>query len=215
MEKKFWIDFVEGRVSVDEMLNKIKVNKKLIDWFDGIVSSDKKMSIVKEVVGNGYKDFKIETVKFNLEGYLQEGLNLKDTTLAKHLNIFSTIAEILVKAFPNDNIQIDQTLNKKFNFMLGACPDYIGGIEADELVCKLYNEKQNISKKQFKEEIKKLFHLEKCKYPRWMQSPEWPISQNGKPMKFIKQSTDKETQITKYTFEDVDTKKEIIVEQFT
>ena len=24
MEKKFWIDFVEGRVSVDEMLNKIK-----------------------------------------------------------------------------------------------------------------------------------------------------------------------------------------------
>ena len=99
--------------------------------------------------------------------------------------------------------------------MLDACPDYVGGSEADELVDKLYNENQNVSKKQFKEEVKKLFSIENGKYPRWIQSPEWPISKSGKPMKFAKQITDKNTQITKFVFEDVDTKQETIIEQFT
>ena len=58
-------------------------------------------------------------------------------------------------------------------------------------------------------------YIEKCKYPRWIQSPEWPISKSGKPMKFVKQITDKNTQITKFIFEDIDTKQETTIEQFT
>lgn len=44
MEKKFWIDFAEGRISVDEMLCKIKENKKLVEWFGKIVQrSDRRL----------------------------------------------------------------------------------------------------------------------------------------------------------------------------
>jgi len=216
MEKKFWIDFVEGKISVEEMLCKIKENKNLIVWLNSIVSSDEKMSVVKEVVlDGGYKDFQIEMVEFETERYLEEELKSKNTTLGTYLNIFSTFADIILKAFPNEKIKVDNTLEKKFNFMLDACPEYIGGIAADKFIDKIYNENQNVSKKQFKEQIKKLFNIEKCKYPRWIQSPEWPISKSGKPMKFLKQITDKNTQITKFIFEDIDTKQETIIEQFT
>lgn len=216
MEKRFWTDFVEGKISVEEMLCKIKENKKFIVWLNSIVGSDEKMSVVKEVVlDSGCKDFQIETIKFEVERYLEEELKSKNTTLGTYLNIFSTFADILLKAFPNENFKVDNTLEKKFNFMLDACPEYIGGVEADKLIDNIYNLNQNISKKQFKEEIKKLFNIEKCKYPRWIQSPEWPISTSGKPMKFVKQTTDKNTQITKFIFEDIDTKKETIIEQFT
>lgn len=216
MEKTFWIDFVEGRISVDEMLHKIEENKNLVDWFGGIVSPDEKMYIVNNVVlNNGCDDAKIETMKFDLERYLQEQLKSRKTTLAKHLNIFSTISHIVIKAFPNENIKVDEKLKKKFDFILDSCPDYVGGNEADKLVDELYNENQDISKKQFKEKIKMLFNIEKGKYPRWIQSSEWPISASGKPMKFVRQVTDKSTQITKFVFEDVDTKQETIIEQYS
>ncbi len=216
MEKKFWIDFVEGKISVEEMLCKIKENKKLVVWLNSIVSSDEKMCIVKKITNeNDYKDFQMEMVEFEVERYLEEELKSKNTTLGTYLNIFSTFADILLKAFPNEEFKVDNTLEKKFNFMLDACPEYIGGIEADKLIDRIYNANQNVSKKQFKEEIKKLFNIEKCKFPRWIQSPEWPISKSGKPMKFVKQITDKNTEITKFIFEDIDTKQETIIEQFT
>lgn len=215
-EKKFWVDFVEGKISVEEMLYKIKENKKLIMWLNNIVSSDEKMIIVKEhVLENNSNNFQIETVKFEVEKYLQEELKSKNTNLAKCLNIFSTIADIIIKSFPYDNIKVDETLSKKFNFLLDACPEYIGGADADILVEKFLEENVGITKKHFKEEIKRIFNIEKCKYPRWVQSPEWPIAQSGKPMKFIKQITDKSSQITKFIFEDIDTKQETIVKQFT
>ena len=85
----------------------------------------------------------------------------------------------------------------------------------NEIIDNYYKKNPNVSKKQFKEEIKNIFNIEKCKYPRWVQSPEWPISDSGKPMRFVKQITDKNTQITRFVFEDVDTKQETIIEQFT
>ena len=142
-------------------------------------------------------------------------LKTKKTTLAKHLNIFSTFASILAEAYPNDNIKVDETLRTKFDFLLTTCPDYIGGEEVEAVIENLLNVNPGISKKQFKEEIKNLFNIEKGKYPKWLQAPEWPISKNGKPMKFIKQVSDKKTGITQYVFEDIDTKKETTIEQFT
>lgn len=216
MEKQFWIDFVEGKISIEEMLCKIKKNKNLVNWFNKIVSPEEKMLIAKEKVFEGDVNIsQYEQVDFELERFIQNELNFKNTRLAKQLNIFSTIADIVIKAFPNDKINVDNTLNNKFSFMLDACPEYIGGAEADVIVEKFLETNPNISKKQFKEDIKKMFNVEKCKYPRWVQSPEWPISKKGKPMKFVKQITDKSTQITKFIFEDIDTRKETIVEQYT
>ena len=40
----------------------------------------------------------------------------------------------MTTAFPEDGIVIDQTLSEKFDFMLDACPEYIGGPEVDHLL---------------------------------------------------------------------------------
>ena len=216
MEKEFWIDFVEGKISVQEMLSAVKKNKNLLSWINKIVKPDEEMTLVEEIVlENGSKTFGYKTEHFEAGKYVENMLKTKKTTLAKHLNIFSTFASILAEAYPNDNIKVDETLRTKFDFLLTTCPDYIGGEEVEAVIENLLNVNPDISKKQFKEEIKNLFNIEKGKYPKWLQSPEWPVSKNGKPMKFIKQVSDKKTGITQYVFEDIDTKKETTIEQFT
>lgn len=71
-----------------------------------------------------------------------------------------------------------------------------------------------------KERIKQAFHIEGNKFPRWVQGGEWPIGQNNKPMKFIGQKRKRgkgydQMLYTLYTFEDVETGEQKIVEQFT
>lgn len=61
MEKEFWIDFVEGKMSVQEMLSAVKKNKKLLSWLNKKVKPDENMTLVEEVVlKNGSK--KIEYI---------------------------------------------------------------------------------------------------------------------------------------------------------
>ena len=75
-------------------------------------------------------------------------------------------------------------------------------------------------KKAIKEKIKEAFPCKTKKYPRWVQSEEWQISECGKPMRFIEQKRKKgkeykDTLHTEFYFEDVDTGEIRIVEQFT
>ena len=74
--------------------------------------------------------------------------------------------------------------------------------------------------KEVKSRIKAAFHVSGIIYPRWVQEAEWPVSPNGKPMKFVKQKRKKGKEYenmlyTLFYFEDVDTGEERVVEQFT
>ena len=74
--------------------------------------------------------------------------------------------------------------------------------------------------KEVKSRIKEAFHVSGIIYPRWVQEAEWPVSPNGKPMRFVKQKRKKGKEYenmlyTLFYFEDVDTGEERIVEQFT
>ena len=74
-------------------------------------------------------------------------------------------------------------------------------------------------KKQIIELIKKEFHIEGTKYPRWVQGGEWPVTKNGKPLRFVEQKRKKgkdyENMLyTIYVFEDVDTLEVRTIEQF-
>ena len=65
-----------------------------------------------------------------------------------------------------------------------------------------------------KEKIRAMFRYDKT-YPRWVQSPEWPIV-DGKPLVFSHQEKVNGTDMfTKYYFYDPDTKKETVIEQFS
>lgn len=63
-----------------------------------------------------------------------------------------------------------------------------------------------------KARIKELFRYDKT-YPRWIQSPEWPIV-NGKPLVFSHQSKErKDDERIYYYFYDPETKEQTVVEQ--
>ena len=69
----------------------------------------------------------------------------------------------------------------------------------------------NNGKKYVKDRCKTLFYLEKKHYPHWVQESEWPIK-NGKPLRYIgsKRSGD----LVQFIFDEVDTKEQVIIEQY-
>ena len=54
--------------------------------------------------------------------------------LAHCLNIHGCLSRILTEAFPEDGIVIDETLEKKFDFMLDACPEAVEGVEVEQVI---------------------------------------------------------------------------------
>ncbi len=224
--KKYLIDFAEGRVSVPDFIEYSKKHPDVFDFLTNIADPKFKTTIVHKKIGdNGYPQYIPEELPFDAKLYMDTELNSTGGTLGKYLNIHALFSKVLVTAFPDDNITIDTTLDDKFIFMLNACPEYIEGEEVDSVIEKVLESiPQNLSRtkriKQFKEQIKQVFHIEGNKYPRWIQGGEWPIGEDGVPMKFISQKRKKgkayDTMLfTEFLFEDMKTGKQRIVEQFT
>ena len=209
MEKQFWVDFVEGRIDVPAMLAETEKRPELLDWLTGIAAPE-------------FSKGQPFDAKRQIQLYVYEGVG-SSSKLGRYLNIHSMFSRIMTTAFPEDGIVIDQTLSEKFNFMLDACPEYIGGPEVDHLLDALLEEiPAELSKtkrvKLYKEKVRELFPMASKKYPRWVQEAEWPISPTGKPMRFVEQKKGKDyktTMQTYFLFEDVDTGEQRTVEQFT
>lgn len=224
-QKQFWVDFAEGRIDVPAMLAETEKRPELLDWLTSIADPKFKTVVVhRETDEDGYTTFTPEELPFDAKLYLKVEMEaVRSCMLGRHLNIHYLFSRILMTAFPDDGIVMDMTLDKKFNFMLDACPEYIGGPEVDHLLDGLLEEiPAELSKakrvKLYKEKVKALFPMVSKKYPRWVQEAEWPISPSGKPMRFVEQKKGKDYKITMqtyYIFEDVDTGEIRTVEQFT
>lgn len=224
--KKYLIDFSEGKISVPDFIEYSKEHQEILDFLTSIADPKFKTTIIHKKIGDdGCPQYIPEELPFNAKLYLQEELKPGGGMLGKYLNIHALFSNVLVTAFPNDNIVIDETLHNKHLFMLDACPEYIGGEEVDDLLMNLLETlPDNLSKtkkiKIYKEQLRSLFHIESNKYPRWIQEAEWPMGEDGIPMKFISQKRKKgksyDTMLfTQFFFEDVKTAKQRIVEQFT
>ena len=149
------------------------------------------------------------------------------TRLGYQLNLQGWLCWLMEQLVPEETFVRDNTLSEKHSFMLDACPEYIDGVEVEEAgiieaILDSVPETMPKSKriKEVKSRIKKAFHVSGIVYPRWVQEAEWPVSSNGKPMKFVKQKRKKGKEYenmlyTLFYFEDVDTGEERIVEQFT
>ena len=147
--------------------------------------------------------------------------------LGHQLNLQGWLCRLMEQLFPEETFVRDNTLSEKHSFLLDACPEYIGGVEVEEAgiieaILDSVPETMPKSKriKEVKSRIKEAFHVSGIIYPRWVQEAEWPVSPNGKPMKFVKQTRKKGKEYenmlyTLFYFEDVDTGEERIVEQFT
>lgn len=153
--------------------------------------------------------------------------NKTNSKLWTYVNVQSWLYQLMTELYPDDTIEKDNTFYEKASFMMDVCPQYIEGHEIDEAgIIEAIIEQAPESlpkakrKKQIKELIKKEFHIVGTKYPRWVQSGEWPVSKSGKPMRFVEQKRKKgkgyENMLcTIYVFEDVDTLEKRTIEQFT
>lgn len=225
--KQFWIDFAEGRISVPKMLERTTAEPALLDWFNTIVPEGTLTAVVhRETDETGYTRYSAENVPFTVQIMLREELAKGGrSNLAHNLNIHSCLSGILVRAFPEDGITIDETLEKKFDFMLDACPEAVDGPEVEQVIEDLLESlPAELSKakrvKLFKEKVKEVFPTAGGKWPRWVQGAEWPLGMNGKPMRFVEQKRKKGKEYanmlyTQFFFEDVDTGETRVIDQFT
>ena len=143
------------------------------------------------------------------------------------VNIQSWLHHLMTEIYPDEVIEIDESLHEKASFLMDVCPEYVEGHEVDEagIIERIVEQvpetlPKGKRKKMIKELIKQEFHLEGTKYPRWVQGGEWPVSKSGKPMRFVEQKRKKgkgyENMLyTIYTFEDVDTGEIRTIDQFT
>ena len=67
-------------------------------------------------------------------------------------------------------------------------------------------------KKLVKDKIKEAFHVTGRSYPRWIQSPEWPMS-GGVPMKFVGTVIKCGGEVYEHHFADVETGERCTVEE--
>ena len=225
--KQFWIDFAEGRISVPEMLERTTAEPALLDWFNTIVPEGTLTAVVhRKTDETGYTRYSAENVPFTVQIMLREELAKGGrSNLAHNLNIHSCLSGILAEAFPEDGITIDETLEKKFDFMLDACPEAVDGPEVEQVIEDLLESlPAELSKakrvKLFKDKVKEVFPTAGGKWPRWVQGAEWPLGTNGKPMRFVEQKRKKGKEYanmlyTQFFFEDVDTGETRVIDQFT
>ena len=157
--------------------------------------------------------------------------NKSRTNLWHYVEVQSRLTNLMKEIFPEENFVCDETLYAKASFSDDVRPEYIGGgdLETERIIGNIIDgiiasvpEDMPVSKRKklIKEKIKEAFPCKTKKYPRWVQSEEWQISEGGKPMRFIEQKRKKgkeykDTLHTEFYFEDVDTGEIRIVEQFT
>jgi hypothetical protein len=153
--------------------------------------------------------------------------NKTNSKLWTYVNIQSWLYGLMKEIYPDECIEKDESLHEKASFMMDVCPEYVEGPEIDEagiieaIIAGVPEDlPKGKRKKQIKELIKKEFHIEGTKYPRWVQGGEWPVSKSGKPMRFVEQKRKKgkeyaEMLYTQFFFEDVDTGEIRVIDQFT
>lgn len=215
--RQYVIDYVEGRVTPNAFLEKIKEDSSVLDWIQSIVPEGKLSyyEIVTKDDGTWYQRTGPYSIKHVLNSiWKQKG----ETRLVKSYNTHSCISKLLIEVYPDEDIKIDTTLSQKINFLLDACPEYLNSeaIESAGILESLMEKiPQSIPRskriKNFREELKKMFYIEDQKFPRWIQESEWPLSKTGKPTKFLRQRSKDE--ITYYYFLDLDTGDEIEIMQ--
>ena len=213
--KQLFVDYIEGRVDTEEFISKIDSDAKYLLWFQKQIPEGKLGRYDrKRPDGSLYQ----VDGPYSIASMIESILIGPGTHLGRKMNLHYYISRLYQEIFPDENVKEDLTLDNKFDFLLDACPDYLFSMQIEDsgIFEKILNElPEGLSKtkrvKMFRDKLKEMFFIEGQKYPRWIQSSEWPLSKTGKPTKFLNQKNKGE--ITIYYFLDVDTNEKIEVVQ--
>ena len=224
------VDYLEGRYPAKKFISEIYEKSELYMWVQSLVPPGEMTKIYVHREGV-FLDPETNTVLYDMEP-MKVPYDILDD-LKKHERrdfggpkwsigyIHHTHQLLLarfVQVFPNYDIKPTEDYEMK-NQLRFACPDYVGGVEVidqgvlDKII-DLLPKDLSMSKKKtlFKNMVREAFHVEGNKYPRWIQSPEWPVN-NGVPLKFVKTKRINSEMVHHY-FVDINTGEERIVEDF-
>ena len=216
--KKYVIDYVEGKIESKVFLESLHNDPQIMEWLQSIVPKDK-LGYCDEIVtredGTWYQKTDPYCVKDVIDSiWDRRGISF----LENEMETFSVISRLMKEVFPDEEMQVDSTLEDKFRFILIACPEYLYSAEIEnagilESLMEEFPESMPKTKriKAFRDKLKAMFYVEGQKYPRWIQESEWPLSKTGKPTKFLRQKSKGE--VSFYYFLDVDTGEEIEIMQ--
>lgn len=214
---KMTIDYIEGRLSPHEYEVLLDHNDDLYQWIQNLVPPGKSIRIFnRELLISQEYPYDIRLVLKKYEALDEGG---PKGSLSYHYFIHQHIASIVHTAFPNIPMIVDARPAMLRELGLFVCPNYIGGREVNES-CILSNILGDIPtnwstakrNKEAKDRIKKAFHVEGNKYPRWIQSPEWPMN-NGIPMRYVKTQTVNPEHV-QHIFQDIRTGEQRIIDDF-
>ena len=104
-EKRFWIDFVEGRISVPEMLERTEAEPALLDWLTKIADPKFKTTVSTiEIDEDGDKNYihfdQPFDAKLQIYAYVYSGV--ASGKLGRYLNVHGYFSRILTTAFPEE-----------------------------------------------------------------------------------------------------------------
>lgn len=202
-EYQYIIDYVEGRISSDEFQKQFVTNKFL-------------QKILKKKLSQRYNF--LMNYNYSLYDYLCKEWDFVHRKWSSY-TIQNMLQEVLSAFLDDNNIKYElyPKYAEEYTFLLNIQPAWLD-IDDDNIFQQIIDSiSQDVSQTQRiklgKEKVRALFKYDKT-YPRWVQSPEWPIV-NGKPLVFSHQEKAKDGDIrTYYYFYDEDTKEETVIEQF-
>lgn len=216
--KKYVIDYVEGKIESKAFLESLHNDSQIMEWLQSIVPKDK-LGYYDEIVTREDGTWYQKTGPYCIKDVINSIWNRRGISfLENEMETFSVISRLMKEAFPDEEMQVDSTLEDKFRFILIACPEYLYSAEIEnagilESLIEEFPESMPKTKriKAFRDKLKAMFYVEGQKYPRWIQESEWPLSKTGKPTKFLRQKSKGE--VSFYYFLDVDTGEEIEIMQ--
>ncbi len=203
--------FLNGQLEAKCFLTELKTNficqKEIEELMPATAIENPQHEIWKVV---SYKSFEVD--HFSLINHMLRVYRL-DGSVGDNLNIFSILKDFYSYSFPGFNFT--SKYSQAFDFYLDVLQDCFDGPEVEKTVAQISESYQGRTPKykairEAKEEVRRVFHIEQKKRPRWIQGPEWPMGKQS-PMKFERQ--EKKGELVKYFFVDVDTGEEKVIEQ--
>lgn len=225
--KQFVFDFVAGSVHPKVFIETLEQHSEIYDWLQSIVPEGLTCYENRMILDRFGEEEPISIeIPYDIRIVMKQLLeDSQNDRWGLYLNIHYDISKLLKKAFPHENINVSDEIEKRFNFGLTAIPEYLGGIDVADFIDDVVDSiPQNLSKtvrvRLCKEKLREKFHIEGKNIPRWIQEAEWPMGEDGIPMRFISQKRKKgnayDTMLfTEFLFKDVKTGAQRIIEQFT
>lgn len=200
------LDFAAGRMSPQEFIRELNTTDGIYDFLQSIVTPGKLSNIPTE-----------KNAPYNIRKILN--WIMADTTCSiwfTYLNVHYEITQLLKESYPNEAFEISTSIEDRYNFYLLSIPDYIKGDEVIHFIDNIIDSfpgdlKNSKTRKECIEKLKTSFFIEGKKFPRWLRGAQWPIGNDGIPMKFVKQ--ERIDRGCRYTFVDTKNGDNRIVEQ--